>query len=162
MEEKETTSRPVRLLHEAGSCDPDVASLGLLLTVATRAAAGRALVLWFESISGLSQFLLEAFPALFCKEEEVEGLVELLAPLMPVLEAEGLTQPLLDELNEYTHNWATLEWLGTFEDLCAADTEVTQRVVAWFRADRRQDGEDPVTEEEREDLVEFLAGVNDL
>jgi hypothetical protein len=78
-----------------------------------------------------------------------------------VIRDESLTQAVLDELNEYLASWILIEWLGSFDDLCAADTEASQRVVEWFRADRREDGGDPVTPDEAPDFAEFLGGLFD-
>ena len=161
-EEPEHTSVPVRMLHEAASVEPDDTRFALLVTLRAQGGYGRSMVLWFASVSTLSWFLLDAFPEVFCGEDATEELLETLGSLMPVLREEGLTQAVLDELNEYTGAWATLEWLGTLDDLCAADTESTKKIIAWFREDRRQDGDEPVTEEERRDLAEFLTGLNDF
>ncbi len=162
MEEQEHTSAPVRLLHEAAVCDADDGRFGILVTLNSAAAHGRILDLWFSSVSTFSWFLVDAFPELFCEEQETEELQENLSQLMPVLREEGLTEAILQELNEYIGAWATMQWLGTFDDACAGDTEPTKLLVELFRADRRQDGDEPVDVEEREDFAEFLTAVNDL
>ena len=83
---------PVRMLHEAASCEPDDTRFALLVTLRAQGGYGRSMVLWFASVSTLSWFLLDAFPEVFCGEDATEELTENLGSLMPVLREEGLTQ----------------------------------------------------------------------
>lgn len=161
-DDKEQTSLAVKMLHTAAACDPDADGFGVLVTEAARdEVPGRRMVLWFASPTVLADFLLQAYPLLFCRDDNAEELLEKLEPFKAYLCEEGLSQSALDELNEYTEQWTQMEWLGTFQDLCASDTEPTQRVVEGFRADQRDEGNAPVTDEEIEDFIEFLTGLNE-
>ena len=160
MRDEEFQRSPEQMMLEAASrCDPDVVELGLLLSEVSAAAAVPRLVLWFASPTSFYRFLTEAVPGLYCGDDDVGELLETLTSLESVIREEGLSLAVLDEVNEYLARWLRFDWLGTFEDLCAADTESTREVVDWFRADRREDAGEPVTAEETEEFAEYLTSL---
>ena len=150
-----------RLLGVAASCDPDTDRFGLLVTLRAGKQDERHMVLWFDTPQVFITFMHAAFPQLFCHDDDVKDLLDNLQAMQPVILAEGLSEAVLEELNEYTRRWARFDWLGTFDDLCAADTEHTRLVVASFRADVGEENDEPVATDDRDDFAEFLNGIND-
>lgn len=154
--EHEPSSAALRLLSEAATCDAQADRLGLLLLATTEAASWPRLVLWFDNPLGFGRFLVEALLEFYCGDDDTSDLVERLESLLPALADEGVTQGLLDELNAWLDRWVSIQWVGGFGDLCAADTETTERVVEAFRMDQGQDGAEPVQPDEAEDFAEYL------
>jgi len=150
-----------RLLGVAASCDPDTDRFGLLMTVRAGKQDERHMVLWFDRSTTFTTFLELVFPPMFCNDDDVQDLLENLEAIKPLIHAEGLPESVMEELNEYTRRWARFDWLGTFDDLCAADTEHTRLVVASFRADVGEENDEPVAADDRDDFAEYLNGVND-
>jgi hypothetical protein len=157
-DEEDNLSLAARMLGAATTCDPDVERLGTLVTGSSATARQLPLVLWFDSASVFSEFLIDALPEVFCGEDDVEDLMEKLIPLADVIREEGLSQSILDELNEYLFSWIKIEWLGTFADLCAGDTEPTRLVVELFRGG---EGAEPIESDEAEEFAEFLTSLHD-
>lgn len=151
----------LKMLAAACACDPDAPGFGVLIEPSSSGVHDQHLALWFETPSAFCAFLTEAFPVLFCGDDDVDELIENLMPLARVIQEEGLSQSVLDELNEYTAQWIRFDWLGTFDDLCAADTEATRTVVGWFRRDAGEEGGAPINSEEVDDFAEFLTSLGD-
>lgn len=154
--EHEPSSAGLRLLSEAATCDSQADRLGVLLLATTEEPSWPRLVLWFDNPLAFGQFLVEALPEFYCGEDDVGDLVERLESLLPAMVADGVTQELLDELDSWLNRWVTIAWLGSFGDLCIADTEATARVVEAFRMDQGQDGADPVLPDEADDFADYL------
>lgn len=160
-DEQGNISLPMKMLLAAVKCDPMALDVGILLSDPDPEIYEHPLVLWFKSSAAFSDFLVEAVPKLFCGEGDLSELMESLSPLARVLREEGITQGLLDEVNDYLRQWLKMEWLGTFTDLCAADTELTRTVVEWFRVQQGDEGGAAIIAEEAEDFAEYLASLAD-
>ena len=150
--------RVLRLVGDAAHCDPEAEQLGLLWLARTESAPWSKLVLWFDNPAAFGRFLVEALPALYGADEAPPDLVERVLPMLPALQEEGVTEALLQELAQLMGDAVELQWLGRFTDLCAADTEATQRVVEAFRLDQGQEGASPVDEDEADEFAQYLSG----
>lgn len=150
--------RLLRLVGDAAQCDPEAEQLGLLWVARTEAAPWGKLVLWFDNPAAFGRFLVEALPSLYGTDEAPSDLVERVLPMLPALQEEGVTEALLQELGQLLGDAVELHWLGRFVDLCAADTEATQRVVEAFRRDNGQEGAAPVDPDEADEFAHYLSG----
>jgi hypothetical protein len=142
--------------------DPRDAPYGIILSSLAMGAYAQRHVMWFESLDDVCDYLIHFFPALFCGAEEPDELSDIVEPIVEEIRTSGFTFELMDELNLSTLSWIHMEWWGSFESLCEGDSDASRQLISWFKGDEageEDDSEHPISSEEIDGFVEFLAGL---
>lgn len=151
-------STPPERLELATARDPLTSRLGVLARDADD--VGLAVFHWYDTPQDLRRSVLEdhAFP-----NDDDRREPEAWGRVRPDLEALLSAAPTLDTptregVNALTAPWFTLNWWGTFDELCTGDHETAREVRERYRAseDVEDDGS-PIAEEEQEDFAASLA-----
>ena len=142
----------VKLMHH----DAEKAQIGIIITQFGSLLPEQIYPLWIEDTKQLKEFLIEALPFEFCACESEDEIPEEIISIVENLK-EGsipeLTDAEIKKLNEVMVD-AKIRWVGTFNQLCEADSDFAKEIIGRFRND--EDATDPIPQNKRGSFKNFI------
>ena len=142
----------VKLMNQ----DPENAQLGFIITQFGSLIPQQIYPLWMDNTKQLKEFLVDALPFEFCScesENEIPDEIHQMVASLDDSDPPKLSDANIQELNALMND-AQLRWIGTFNQLCNGESEVSQEVICLFR--NNQNYQKPIQKDERKDFKDFL------
>lgn len=152
--------RAFELLQEAVGRDPETAKIGIIVSERLGIPSAQFLCLWFNGFDELSKFITHGIPFSYCSIETLDEIPPEFSEIARAIETNGITpKTTLDlmSINNRLLEGVSIEWVGTFDDLCLGMGEIENQIRRWFRSD---DEDAQVLDQERIAFKEFL--INDF
>lgn len=136
--------------------DPELAEFGIMISENIGMPSDQITVLWFCNTEQLEKFLELSLPFSYCSIEELEEIPEEISEIARAIKAldKPTLQPDQVEIINPFMKLSSIEWSGTFNEMCEAKGNAEKMMINWFR----QDGSKakPIDENERENFKDFL------
>ena len=150
--QKEAADQIVTLMYQ----DPELAEFGLMISENIGMPSDQITILWLFNTEQLIKFLEFSLPFSYCSIEDFEEIPEEISEI--VREIKAVAKPTLQPdqvkiINSFM-KLSSIEWSGTFNEMCEAKGNAEKMMTNWFRQDRSK--AKPIDENEREGFKEFL------
>jgi len=136
--------------------DPEFAKFGIMISENIGMPSNQITLLWFNNTEQLVKFLELSLPFSYCSIVEFEEIPEEISQISR--EIKNIKEPILNltqiELINSFMYLASIEWVGTFNNICEAKSAPEKMLIEWFR--QNGSGDLPIDESEREDFKDFL------